>query len=500
MNIKIVLAAIIVLTLLVACGPAASSGQTGGEDQPPTSTPTNQDTGPGDVPTPEPTAPPVFPPDDYPTATPTPTPTPTSIPKDTTPVPPTPQPTAIPPTIDFGTSEPLPSFPEPPNGITDCYTLSLYSSTDQEFDYLPWCGKALVKDVIDHCPESGSAEELQCGQQRLAEVRMYSLREVIIPCSAIRDSDARITCSTDTHQAWHTHLNALFSIWPEILNTVDSDPQVKSILNALPDCVESKGLPRPTDLDTLVWQEQYAPGQQRAGRKEPSIAVADAIDQCAHEGGLYTAQETAWLSEITRLFNEDPERVRPLIEDGVLAALEADGTAPIPRATASRPPTSASTTVASTTPGSPSYTWTATRIPRTTRQRSATAPSPVISCRKQNSGPTTATRAPRPKYNIDGVGAFIRSMTSGSIPQAAIHALSGGAPGDKIFDLEIWPGNPDSPPSRYFLGVDYRCNDGVLKRIAYTITPYTTVIRLLGVVQNPANGFPARPLVLQRRI
>ena len=326
MNIKIVLAAIIVLTLLVACGPAASSGQTGGEDQPPTSTPTNQDTGPGDVPTPEPTAPPVFPPDDYPTATPT--PTPTSIPKDTTPVPPTPQPTAIPPTIDFGTSEPLPSFPEPPNGITDCYTLSLYSSTDQEFDYLPWCGKALVKDVIDHCPESGSAEELQCGQQRLAEVRMYSLREVIIPCSAIRDSDARITCSTDTQQAWHTHLNALFSIWPEILNTVDSDPQVKSILNALPDCVESKGLPRPTDLDTLVWQEQYAPGQQRAGRKEPSIAVADAIDQCAHEGGLYTAQETAWLSEITRLFNEDPERVRPLIEDGVLAALEADGTAP----------------------------------------------------------------------------------------------------------------------------------------------------------------------------
>ena len=33
-----------------------------------------------------------------------------------------------------------------------------------------------------------------------------------------------------------------------------------------------------------------------------------------------------------------------------------------------------------------------------------------------------------------------------------------------------------------------------MKRIAYTITPYTTVIRLLGVVQNPANGFPARPL------
>ena len=33
-----------------------------------------------------------------------------------------------------------------------------------------------------------------------------------------------------------------------------------------------------------------------------------------------------------------------------------------------------------------------------------------------------------------------------------------------------------------------------MERIAYTITPYTTVIRLHGVVQNPANGFPARPL------
>ena len=55
-------------------------------------------------------------------------------------------------------------------------------------------------------------------------------------------------------------------------------------------------------------------------------------------------------------------------------------------------------------------------------------------------------------------------------------------------------GNPRFSPSHYFLGVDYRCNDGVLKRIAYDITPYTTVIRLLGVVQNPANGFPARPL------
>ena len=35
-----------------------------------------------------------------------------------------------------------------------------------------------------------------------------------------------------------------------------------------------------------------------------------------------------------------------------------------------------------------------------------------------------------------------------------------------------------------------------MKRIAYTITPDTSVIRLFGVARNPANGFPARPLEL----
>ena len=39
-----------------------------------------------------------------------------------------------------------------------------------------------------------------------------------------------------------------------------------------------------------------------------------------------------------------------------------------------------------------------------------------------------------------------------------------------------------------------------MKRNADTIMPCKTVIRLLGVARNPANGFPARLLVLQRRI
>ena len=59
--------------------------------------------------------------------------------------------------------------------------------------------------------------------------------------------------------------------------------------------------------------------------------------------------------------------------------------------------------------------------------------------------------------------------------------------------LEVWPETRFSP-SRRFLNVDYRCNSGFLKRIAYTTMPYKTGLPLLGVARNPANGFPARLL------
>ena len=62
--------------------------------------------------------------------------------------------------------------------------------------------------------------------------------------------------------------------------------------------------------------------------------------------------------------------------------------------------------------------------------------------------------------------------------------------------LEVWPETRFSP-SRRFLNVDWRCNSGFLKRIAYTTMPYKTGLRLLGVARNPANGFPAR-LLAQR--
>ena len=57
-----------------------------------------------------------------------------------------------------------------------------------------------------------------------------------------------------------------------------------------------------------------------------------------------------------------------------------------------------------------------------------------------------------------------------------------------------------SAPSRRFLNVDYRCSSWLLKRITDTVIPHKTGIRLSGVARNPANGFPARLLVLQRQL
>ena len=44
--------------------------------------------------------------------------------------------------------------------------------------------------------------------------------------------------------------------------------------------------------------------------------------------------------------------------------------------------------------------------------------------------------SPTASFKLDRIGAFVHSMTGGSIPKAAIHAVFGGEPGDKLFDLE----------------------------------------------------------------
>ena len=53
-----------------------------------------------------------------------------------------------------------------------------------------------------------------------------------------------------------------------------------------------------------------------------------AINQCALDVGLYAAQDTKWLAEIQRLFVADPEKVRPLKDEGIIDILQQPGPAP----------------------------------------------------------------------------------------------------------------------------------------------------------------------------
>ena len=337
MNIRIVLVTIFVLTLLVACGPAAPSGQTGGTDQTeqPTPTPINQDDGPTGNPTPDPTATSSPPPEVTQTGTPKPVPTkeptdrqpePTRHPGDPKPQPkPTPTSDSLP---TFESAQALQSPPVPPNGIADCYAINLFSSTAAEMEYSGWCTDELVQDVIANCAGIGDSEdEIMCGQQRLTDVQSYSMREVVTPCFAISDEADRLECANNTFEDANTHLRTFWSTWAEILRTVDSNDRVKAAKVAMADCVEQKGFARPAPDDVIGWQEFKSPDAPM-DRNEPDLAVLEAIDQCALAVGLYTEQEEVWLSEISRLNREDREKVRPLIENGILPALEAEGPAP----------------------------------------------------------------------------------------------------------------------------------------------------------------------------
>ena len=328
------LAAILVFVLLVACGPAAPPSQNGGgsgETQEPAATPTTispQDDGP--VP---PTATPP-PPTEEPPPRATPTPTPTRHPDDP-PYEPTPAPTRGPtPVPPSGPS--LTNPPEPLDGIAACYTINLYASTAQELEYTGWCSEALMQDVIDNCAGIGtSEEEHRCGVQRLANVQLYFLREVGTPCFAISDENDRIACAGAGWVKADQHIRTLWATWAELLHTVDSDADVKERKAAMADCVVEKGFARPDPHAVLSWQEDKKPDerqpvrrQREAERATAEAARLTAMDQCARKAKLYDAQKEVWLSEIRRLQREDPAKVKPLLDEGIKYALEANGPAP----------------------------------------------------------------------------------------------------------------------------------------------------------------------------
>ena len=177
----------------------------------------------------------------------------------------------------------------------------------------------------------GSADELSCAKARLADVRSYFLRNVIVPCGAISDQAARESCKADSYRATEEHVRNFRTVWNEILDATIDDARVKRAFLGMSECVQREGHTPPPSGITFPWQE-FEP--EREGRsKEHDAALArgervDVINRCSHESGYYQAQEDRWVAEMTRMFNDDPERVRPLLEEGLDDILNLPGPAP----------------------------------------------------------------------------------------------------------------------------------------------------------------------------
>ena len=226
-----------------------------------------------------------------------------------------------------------------PDGLDGCRAISIFSSSPLEIrDHLSWCSEALMDDVQSNCSgEDTTAAQKACGVNRLASVQSFMLREMIRPCAGITDNDDFGQCAQDTMASYEAHHWALQSIYNEILDNVHDDSEIKELSKATATCVEEAGYDAPDDGRPLTWQEidpKRVEGVKpyRGATTEERIAAEkerlNTINQCAIDSGLYGAQETKWLSEIRRIFAEDPDRVQPLKLEGAVAVLERDGPAP----------------------------------------------------------------------------------------------------------------------------------------------------------------------------
>ena len=328
----------LLLALAVACGPASPQAQSGGEagpfaqadgDAPATPKPTppvpEDGSGKTDDP-PKPTR--VPPPTEKPPEEPLPVPTRAAGDPES----PTPGPTStfIP---NDNPDPPLGPVPEHPDGIEGCHTLSPYAATYEQIQGTSWCMEVLGADVQQHCKGIGTAQdEYACAASRLANVRSYNIREMGPACMAISDQDAQAQCQEDFWLASITHQESLLTIWNAILDAVSTNPEVEVHYSAMVRCVREQGYEPPRSAGLLTWQEidkDRLPENQQRSKTE---RVTDeqrmrVINQCALDSKLYDTQDEQWQAEIRERFNTDPETVRSLKEEGLLAILEEPGPA-----------------------------------------------------------------------------------------------------------------------------------------------------------------------------
>ena len=325
--IAISLILLMALVALMACGPADEAD--GGKDGDPPATEVPETATPKPTETPKPDGEPTKAPE--PTKEPedpasTPEPAPTAEPS------PTPEPTIDPDLID----DHIYSTPHP-DGIEGCRAMNMWViHIKDELRYSAWCEQTLEFDVQAHCASSvGTEEQLACARDRLDAVENLDVR-FLYACSAITDPDGATDCLRDALARVDDAWNKTWAAWPGILNTVDSDPDVKAKKIAVADCMAEGGHDRPDPDDPIKWQTNNKPDPDyKPLREPPTQAQMDAwklrdkaLDQCATDRGLYEAQDSKWNEEVRRILKEDPETAGALKDLGLITAMERDGIFP----------------------------------------------------------------------------------------------------------------------------------------------------------------------------
>ena len=249
---------------------------------------------------------------------------------------------------------PFPGFPDPtptprptstpypihPRGLDGCRNLSSFSSGSQELaDYHRWCFQAVEGAVRSQCEGTDSSEEERaCAEEYLAGWKDHQIR-LFHSCSAISDHDVRRDCGYEVLEALIVSRRAIGQAWTQMLAATAVNPVVEKAHKNFIQCMSDRSFKDiPPELlfpwqtfkryfgdpeAAIAWVEGFSPGEQTRMEK---LSVPS--DQCARKSGLYEAQEAAWLAEVRRLVQEDPEKAQPLLDWGILEDLEQPGIAP----------------------------------------------------------------------------------------------------------------------------------------------------------------------------
>lgn len=322
---RLLLSLLVVSLLLLACGPTA---------QPVAQEPTT----PAPDPTDDGLTPPVTPHPDDPER-------PASGWGSGTPQPPKPTP-AVPYFQEAPTKPPLPETPEPtrtppavhPEGLEACKVYGEFgpSGLIEEGQYFHWCAEETTVAIEEACNGLDTVDEqLACGIEFMSEYIYLMLREGPHRCFAIdreRYRGERQACLEGIGEQMDIAVREFHDNWDRLRAGGDAHPDVVEARGRTMDCLADQGHGS-VDPDLLLfWQVKHHPEDFRA-RMEAQTDAERALEEqvfytsvgCATEHGLFEAQEMAWIAELERMVQEEPEVATPLVSEGVLDALYREG-------------------------------------------------------------------------------------------------------------------------------------------------------------------------------